>query len=41
MAKHRRLSEQIGPVLMGAFPFAGRRCEKMTETVMKRVGLSK
>jgi hypothetical protein len=25
MAKHRRLSEQIGPVLMGAFPFAGRR----------------
>jgi RNA polymerase sigma-70 factor (ECF subfamily) len=38
---HRRLSAQIGPVLMDAFPFAGRRCEKMTETVMKRVGLSK
>jgi RNA polymerase sigma-70 factor (ECF subfamily) len=35
-----RLTEQIGPVLMDAFPFAGRRCERMTETVMRRLGLS-
>jgi RNA polymerase sigma-70 factor (ECF subfamily) len=34
------LSEQIGPVLMDAFPFAGRRCERMTETVIKRIGLA-
>jgi RNA polymerase sigma-70 factor (ECF subfamily) len=32
-----QLNKQIGPVLMDAFPFAGRRCERMTETVMKRL----
>lgn len=34
-----RLLKQIGPVLMDAFPFAGRRCERMIETVMRRLGL--
>jgi RNA polymerase sigma-70 factor, ECF subfamily len=35
-----QLDKQIGPVLMDAFPFAGRRCERMTEAVMKRLGFS-
>jgi RNA polymerase sigma-70 factor (ECF subfamily) len=35
-----QLNKQIGPVLMDAFPFAGRRCERMTEAVMKRLGIS-
>jgi RNA polymerase sigma-70 factor (ECF subfamily) len=34
------LDKQIGPVLMDAFPFAGQRCERMTEAVMKRLGVS-
>ncbi|MFE0016507.1 RNA polymerase sigma factor [Mesorhizobium sp. NPDC059054] len=33
-----QLDAQIGPVLLEAFPFAGRRCERMTEVVMKRLG---
>lgn len=35
----RQLDEQIGPVLMDAFPFAGRRCERLTAAVLKRLGL--
>jgi RNA polymerase sigma-70 factor (ECF subfamily) len=35
-----QLDKQIGPVLMDAFPFAGRRCERMTEVVMKRLGFA-
>ena len=35
-----QLDKQIGPVLMDAFPFAGRRCERMTDAVMNRLGLS-
>lgn len=35
-----QLDKQIGPVLMDAFPFAGKRCERVTEIVMKRLGLS-
>jgi RNA polymerase sigma-70 factor (ECF subfamily) len=35
-----QLNKQIGPVLMDAFPFAGRRCERMTGVVIKRLGLS-
>ena len=34
-----QLDAQIGPVLMDAFPFAGRRCERLTEAVMARLGL--
>jgi len=33
-----QLDKRIGPVLMDAFPFAGRRCELMTSAVMKRLG---
>ena len=33
-----QLGKQIGPVLMDAFPFAGRRCERMTNAVMQRLG---
>ena len=35
-----RLDKQIGPVMMDAFPFAGRRCERMTAEVMNRLGFS-
>lgn len=34
----KELDEQIGPVLMDAFPFAGQRCERLTKAVMKRLG---
>lgn len=34
-----QLESEIGPVLMDAFPFAGRRCQRMTNTVMRRLGL--
>jgi RNA polymerase sigma-70 factor (ECF subfamily) len=33
-----QLDKQIGPVLMDAFPFAGRRCERVTQTVLLRLG---
>lgn len=33
----KQLDEQIGPVLMDAFPFAGRRCERLTTAVMQRL----
>ncbi len=36
----KQLESQIGPVLMDAFPFAGRRCERMSETVLRRLGLA-
>ncbi len=32
------VERKIGPVVMEAFPFAGRRCERLTEAVMKRLG---
>lgn len=35
-----QLETQIGPVLMDAFPFAGKRCERVTEIVMRRLHLS-
>ena len=35
-----RLEAQIGPVLMDAFPFAGRRCERLTEGVLARLGVA-
>ena len=34
----KQLDEQIGPILLDAFPFAGRRCERLTSAVMKRLG---
>lgn len=32
------VERQIGPVAMNAFPFAGHRCDRLTEVVMKRLG---
>jgi RNA polymerase sigma-70 factor (ECF subfamily) len=34
-----RLEAQIGPVLIDAFPFAGTRCDRLTEAVIARLGL--
>ena len=34
----KELEQQIGPVLLDAFPFAGRRCERLTAAVMERLG---
>lgn len=35
----REMEESIGPVFDGVFPFAGRRCERLTENVLKRLGV--
>jgi RNA polymerase sigma-70 factor (ECF subfamily) len=35
-----RLDEQIGTVLMDAFPFAGRRCERVIAKVMAQLGFT-
>ena len=32
------VERKIGPVVMEAFPFAGRRCERLTEAVLARLG---
>ncbi|MEY9325465.1 RNA polymerase sigma factor [Sinorhizobium fredii] len=32
-----QLEKQIGPVLLDAFPFAGKRCERLTEAVLARI----
>ena len=32
------VERKIGPVVMDAFPFAGKRCERLTEAVLKRLG---
>jgi RNA polymerase sigma-70 factor, ECF subfamily len=32
------VERKIGPVVMEAFPFAGRRCERLTNAVLKRLG---
>ncbi|WP_288194564.1 RNA polymerase sigma factor [uncultured Phyllobacterium sp.] len=34
----KQLDDQIGPVLMDAFPFAGQRCARLTAAVMKQLG---
>jgi RNA polymerase sigma-70 factor, ECF subfamily len=33
------IESRIGPLVMEAFPFAGKRCERLTEAVLKRMGL--
>jgi RNA polymerase sigma-70 factor (ECF subfamily) len=33
------VEKKIGPVVMEAFPFAGKRCERRTESVLKRLGV--
>lgn len=35
----RELEKHIGPVLSGAFPFGGRRCNRLTEAVLAHLGL--
>jgi len=30
---------KIGPVVMDAFPFAGKRCERLTQAVLQRLGV--
>jgi RNA polymerase sigma-70 factor (ECF subfamily) len=35
------LDKQIGPVLLDAFPFAGRRCERLTTAVLNQLALDK
>jgi RNA polymerase sigma-70 factor (ECF subfamily) len=32
------VEKKIGPVVMDAFPFAGKRCERLTDTLLKRLG---
>lgn len=34
------VEKEIGPVVMNAFPFAGWRCERLTVSVLKRLGFS-
>ena len=34
------VERKIGPVVMEAFPFAGQRCERLTDAVLKRLGIS-
>src|SRR6476646_10742336 len=34
------VEKKIGPVVMEAFPFAGKRCERLTDAVLKRLGVS-
>lgn len=36
----QELEAQIGPLLMDAFPFAGKRCDRLTSTVLARLGLN-
>lgn len=35
-----RIEERIGPVLIDAFPFAGARCERLTQAVLEKMGLA-
>jgi RNA polymerase sigma-70 factor (ECF subfamily) len=34
------MEKHVGPVMGDAFPFAGRRCERLTGTVLSRLGLA-
>lgn len=34
----KQLDKSIGPIMLDAFPFAGRRCERLTAEVMRRLG---
>jgi RNA polymerase sigma-70 factor, ECF subfamily len=34
------VEKKIGPVVMEAFPFAGKRCERLTDAVLKRLGVA-
>lgn len=34
------VEKKIGPVVMEAFPFAGKRCERLTKAVLERLGFA-
>lgn len=34
----KELDAKIGPILLDAFPFAGRRCDRLTAAVLERLG---
>jgi RNA polymerase sigma-70 factor, ECF subfamily len=34
------VERKIGSVVMEAFPFAGRRCDRLTDAVLQRLGYS-
>lgn len=34
-----RIDSEIGPVMLEAFPFAGARCERLTNAVLRRLEL--
>ena len=36
----REMEKHIGPTLGDTFPFAGRRCNRVTENVLARLGLT-
>jgi RNA polymerase sigma-70 factor (ECF subfamily) len=36
----RAVEKRIGPVLLDAFPFGGRRCERMTVEVIRKLGIA-
>jgi RNA polymerase sigma-70 factor (ECF subfamily) len=36
----RAVEQKIGPVVLNAFPFAGRRCEQMTAEVLQQLGIA-
>lgn len=36
----KELDAKIGPILLDAFPFAGRRCERLTAAVLRRLGFA-
>jgi RNA polymerase sigma-70 factor (ECF subfamily) len=35
-----RLDKEIGPLLLEAFPFAGHRCERLSQRVIERLGIA-
>jgi RNA polymerase sigma-70 factor (ECF subfamily) len=36
----QEMEKHVGPVMGDAFPFAGRRCERLTDAVLSRLGLA-
>jgi RNA polymerase sigma-70 factor, ECF subfamily len=34
------VEKKIGPIVMEAFPFAGKRCERLTDAVLKRLSFT-
>ena len=35
----KQIDARIGPIMLDAFPFAGRRCDRLTAAVIERLGL--